>query len=236
MLTTLEAFFALGTFGFWILMALIGIAITALVENEEGIWATVVAIGTAFGLSYLWKINLISTIKANPGHILLYGGGYFALGAIWSVFKWYTYLHKANSRYEDYKTQFLAENKATSLTPELAAKLMDELGHKNQYRTAGDETFVFSTPPLARNHKSSLTRWATYWPFSIIGFALNDIVRKAWAWVIDTLQGTYQRISNHVFRNASADAKMAEEYKASAAAAGAGGSDDTSRSRRSTGR
>ena len=66
----------------------------------------------------------------------------------------------------------------------------------------------------------------------MVGFALNDVVRKAWNYIYDLLQSTYQRISNHVFRSASADVAMAQEYKAKQAAAGADGGSSTPRNRR----
>lgn len=226
MLTTLAALFALGTIGFWSLLLVIGVGITILVENEEGAWATFVAIASMVGLSFLWKLNLLVVVKANPGRIVAYALAYFAIGAAWSIFKWFTFLHKANSRYEDYKADFLTKNNAVALNGELAAKLMDEIIESNDDHYHYDEAKkISSTPPLARNHKASVTRWATYWPFSILGFFLNDIVRKTWTYIVTLLQGTYQRISNYVFRGASADQALAQEFKAKAAAAGANSSD-----------
>jgi hypothetical protein len=71
----------------------------------------------------------------------------------------------------------------------------------------------------------------------MIGFALNDVVRKTWNYIFEMLQSTYQRISNYVFRGATADVAMAEEFKAKKAAAGASSGsssrdDDTPRGRR----
>jgi len=227
LLAFLAALLAFGSLGFWVFSVVVFIAITALVESDEGFYATLVAVCTILSLQFLSHVPILTTVKTNPGHVALYVLGYFVVGAAWSVFKWYIFLHKATNKYETYKAEFMERRGAKVFDGELASKLMDELEEKNKYQS--EDSKINSAPPLARKHKSNLTRWATYWPFSMVGFALNDVVRKAWQYIYDLLQSTYQRISNHVFRNVSADAKMAEEYKASAAAAGAGGSESSSR-------
>jgi len=234
MMTTLLAFLAailaFDTLGFWVFSLVVFIAITALVENDEGFWATVIAIGTVCSLQFLSHIPLLTAIKAHPGTTALYIASYFAIGAGWSLFKWYVFLTKARIKYESAKADFLEEYSAKELTGELAAKFMDLLASNHSY--SDDDHAISATPPEARKHKSNLTRWATYWPFSMVGFALNDVVRKAWNYIYDLLQSTYQRISNHVFRNVSADAAMAQEYKTKAAAAGASSSTDSGSSPR----
>jgi hypothetical protein len=221
MFTFLAGLLALGTIGFWLLVFIDFVVITALVENEEGVWATVVAIGSIIGLNYLWKLPIVAAIKANPGHTALLIASYFAIGIGWSFVKWVLFLHKENFKYRDFKTQFLAKKNAAELTPELAASLMEDLDSHNKYEAYRDHR-ISATPPQFLDHKGKLTRWATYWPFSIIGTLLNDVVRKSWTYIINLLQGTYQRVSNHIFRGATADKSMAEQYNAQKAAAGAG--------------
>jgi hypothetical protein len=74
-------------------------------------------------------------------------------------------------------------------------------------------TQVSAVPPSARQYAEDLIRWATYWPFSMIGFALNDVVRKTFRYIYELLQSTYQRMSNWVFRGATADMAMAQEHR-----------------------
>jgi hypothetical protein len=238
LLAFLAALLAVGSLGFWLFSIIVLIVITALVENDEGAWATFVAIGTIAALQFVSKIPLLAFVKIHPLATGLAALGYFGLGAGWSIFKWYLFLHKSNNKYEDAKAEFVANEAKTRGVPvanlpwtgELAAKLFDLVEDHNKYLSEDDR--INSVPLQARNHKSKLTRWATYWPFSMVGFALNDVVRKAWRYVIDLLQSTYQRISNHVFRGATADAALAQEYKVKQAAAGADGGSSTPRTRR----
>jgi len=231
MFTFLAELFAFGGVAFWLLAVVVFGIIAALVENEKGAWATFTFIASLAGLNFLYKLPLLETVKLNPGKTAILIGSYFAAGVVWSIIKWALYLHNKLVAYNDYKAKFLAKNKVTALTPELAAELQEELGRS--YNNFNAKFMLAPGPisaeaPEAREHKSDLTRWATYWPFSIAGTLLNDVVRKAWDHIYNLLQSTYQSISKAIFKNATADIAMAEEFKAKKAAAGADGtaSDD----------
>jgi hypothetical protein len=228
MFTFLGTLFAIGTIWFWLLLFIDFCIITALVENESGVWATIVFLGSLFGLNFLWKLPIIDSVKANPGHTALLILSYFAIGVVWSIVKWYFFVHNKMVKYNDYKAKFLAENNATELTPELAVKLVDTIaGSPRRYSGYNDSEGVSAKPPLASENKSRLTRWGTYWPFSIVGTLLNDVVRRTWEYIYEMLQTTYQRMSEAIFKSATADVKMAEEHRAKAAAANSNTSTDT---------
>ena len=227
MLTFLAGLLAFGSLWFFLEVLAVVILLCVLVEKDEGVWATVVFIGTVLSLNFLSKVPILDYVKTNPLRTLAYVGIYFAVGIVWTLIKWYFFVHNKVVAYNSYKAKFLKENKAESLTPELAAKLADELSNANGYRNTRG---VSAAAPDPADHKGDLTRWGTYWPFSMVGTALNDIVRKAWDYVYEMLQTTYHRMSQAIFKTASADMKMAEEFKAQQAAAGAeGGSTSTRR-------
>ncbi len=193
--------FALGTLWFWVLSAAIFCLITALVENESGFWATVLFVGSLASLNWWYKIPLLTTIKLNPGKALIIVGIYFLVGVIWSVVKWYFFLHKRLVRYNNIKAELLREHSAAILTPELAVELRDRLSYEDKQ------------PVLASDHKADLTRWATYWPFSIVGTLLNDVVRVIWEYIYEILQSTYQRIADSMFKDVDDDIKLANEHR-----------------------
>jgi hypothetical protein len=214
MLAFFDGLLAVGTIWFWLFAFAVVAVITALVENDEGAWATLVFVGTVLSLQFFSKIPILNYMKRNPGHTLVYVGIYFAIGIAWTLVKWYFFVHNQIVKYNEFKRAFLKGKGADTLTPALAAELADEAT-----RLSGYDRNVAAAPDPA-NHKSDLTRWGTYWPFSMIGTALNDIIRKAWEYVYEILQTTYQRMSKAVFKTAEADFKMAQEYKAQQAATG----------------
>lgn len=213
MFTFLEALFALWSIPFFLLLAVDIFIVSVLVEKEKGFWATVVAVGSIVGLDYIWKIPVLKIAHDHPWKVLLYIAIYFAAGTSWSFAKWLMRLHKKNRLYEDFKADFLTKYKVTALTGELAVKLESEIQEFNGH-TYDDEKKVPKEPLNARHFKGDLIRWATYWPFSMLGFALNDVVRKAWTFIYELFQSTYQRLSNYVFRGAIADRELANQYRA----------------------
>lgn len=204
-LAGLFAAFAFGTFWFWTAAAVVAIVITALVENEEGAWATFVFLASLVGLNWLSRAGVGRFLVLHPWRVLAYVVVYFVAGAVWSLAKWYFYVRRQSAKYEEYKAAFLRSEKAAEMTPELAFKLRQQLS--NSYSGPKAEA------PLPAEHRGDLLRWATYWPFSLVGTLLNDVVREAWRAIYDRLQVVYTRISNFVFRHASADLALAKQYE-----------------------
>jgi hypothetical protein len=229
MFTFFAELFAFGGLAFWLLAIVVFGVITALVENEKGFWATVAFLGSLAGLNFLYKLPILDTIKIHPLYTASLVAAYFAIGIGWSFFKWTLFLRKGVIKYNLFKAKFLADNKSETLTPELAAKLADKIdGDSYEARLAG----VSTKTPQFGDHAGTLTRWATYWPFSMVGFCLNDIVRKAWYHIINGLQDAYQAVAKSMFKSVTADMDLAKEFKAKKAAAGAesGGGSDAPRS------
>lgn len=200
MITFLAGLLAFGTLWFWLFALAVFITITALVENEEGVWATVVFIGTVLSLQFLSKVPVLDYVKSNPGHTLMYVGLYFVIGTVWTLIKWYFFVHKRIVKYNDFKRSYMKNNKIETLDAKSAADLLE---------TARRSGIQVDAPDPA-DHKGDFTRWGTYWVFSMVGTALNDVVRRAWEYVYEMLQTTYERMSNAIFKSANADKELAK--------------------------
>lgn len=202
--------FAVGTLLFWVLVFVVCVIITALVENEKGAWATVTAIATAILLNWAWKVPIIQSINEHKLAAVLWLLGYYALGVVWGFIKWTLFVHKMVGVYNEFKANFLKENKATELTPELAAKLKDKIDGGYGYSSSGIKVAI----PTASENKGRIIRWMTYWPFSIIGTLLNDVVRRLWHHIYQVLSTTYDRVAIRLWRNVTADMELAVKFKA----------------------
>lgn len=199
---------AFGTVWFWLLSFAVVCAITALVENDEGVWATVVCIATVLSLNFLSKVPILDFIKMNPLRTLVFIGLYFALGVCWTLAKWYLLVLNRSTKYAAFRAKFMRDRNASEMTPELAAALEDAVNKSTS------DMGVSSKTPSPAEHKADITRWGTYWPFSFVGTILNDVVRNAWNHIYNILQSTYQSIADRHFRTASSDMQMAAAYKA----------------------
>lgn len=199
---------AFGTIGFWITFTILAMIVTILVETESGTWATLIMAGSIVGFSYVCKWSLLVLVKMHPVHALEMIGIYLLIGIAWSIIKWYFYLRKSLRKYNENKAKFLESEEAENLTPELANDF-----HSRYYY--GTNRVV----PSAKDHRGDFIRWSTYWPFSFIGTMLNDVVRKIYSYAYELLQGTYQKMADHIFkgtlddRNIAIVAKMKEKEK-----------------------
>lgn len=168
------------------------------VEAESGVWAVMLLIASTFIISWLGQTNPFAYIKAHPIGILECLLIYLAVGALWSIVKWALHVHTKVAEYKDAKADYMRRNNLTELTPEDANKLL---------------AYAKATPPNARDNKSRIIRWMTYWPFSIIGSIFNDVIKKIYRHIYELLQSTYQRISDKIFSSVKGDVELANQYR-----------------------
>ena len=165
-------FLAVGAIGFWLLLLLSAILMSEMLDNDCPGWATITAIVTVAILVVFGGFDPLSYLAAHPGEIALAIAAYFAVGAGWSLLKWYFWLVK------------------------LRRQLDAGHDHRRVLYTAGVQQF----PPQPGDHKSRIIGWIALWPASMLWTIINDPVRRAAEEIYTRLGGTYQRISNRVFR------------------------------------
>ena len=59
--------------------------------------------------------------------------------------------------------------------------------------------------PAVRDHKSRVTMWMVWWPWSMIWTLLNDPIRRMWRTIWKRLQKTYAQIAARAFRSIDDD-------------------------------
>lgn len=196
---------ALGAIGFWFLLFIVGIIVTVLVENEHSIFSAWLLTATVLILEYSYHLHIFSAFAMHPLQMFMYGSIYILTGMLWGIAKWYFFVLKRLDKYNRYKANFLRENNATELTPQLAVVLTGQLEHHYMHE-------VSPTPPEAGDFRSDIIRWMVYWPFSMLGSLLNDFVREMYNIIYAHLVTVYERIATHAFRNATKDVEAARQY------------------------
>jgi cation transport ATPase len=90
----LFALFAVGTFWFWILMAVVAITITAFIENEKFVFPSILS---AILVAIYWK-----TIHEafNWRALLLIALLYTVCGCLWSIFRWYRHVRETANHFK----------------------------------------------------------------------------------------------------------------------------------------
>lgn len=176
-------FMVFGAWGFWLLIVVSAIYLSELLDHDEPIWETVLAVVTMAILAVFGGINPIHWIMTYPWESVLFVAGYFVVGAVWSLIKWYFFLVQVRRRVQAIRQQFPDDTK-------------DELVFR--YKVShGQSEF----PPQVTNNKSRIIGWMSLWPASMLWTVINDPVRRACEEIFDRLGGIYQAINNRVFKD-----------------------------------
>lgn len=138
-------------------------------------WVT--AIASVIGAIFL-GFNVFTWVWANPTLALQYAALYACVGLVWSTFKFWRKLRKAQASYLKDKAEWLAREPrigVVSQTPEAKRTeedwlryVKDSYGMREQY-----------APTVAAN-KNKILFWAWHWPFSMIAFLFEDLVQAMW--------------------------------------------------------
>ncbi len=163
-----------------IVLAIFFIATYNLNTNDNsGFYSLVVTSALAYiGLVYLYGFPIPSAF-----HVLLYTALYVITGILWSFIKWYLYSHNAsNIAYQ--RNQWLKYSKSPA-TPALMLASMEEF-------------IKSSSNPLNPRYGQArwmVHHWIVYWPLSILGTLIGDILIDGIQNLQKALTGIYIKIS-----------------------------------------
>lgn len=193
MLMSMTMFLA-GTVAFWVIVVLSFIVMTYLLDfdNDDETHGTLITI------TFIVTVVLLGFVNKGPVntfiHNLHFSGliviimFYIAIGIVWSFVKWYLFLLKRRD------------------------ELIEREEKSKQFRGIDGSSKVSSVParsamikrediPLAKDNKSRIVLWISYWPWSAFWTLLNDPIRKFFNLIYVKISKLYQKISDSVFRD-----------------------------------
>jgi hypothetical protein len=198
-----------------ITLILIGfIALFTEVENFG--WATITLIATLLLCNQMFHANLFSYVKDHLLETLVGILVYLAIGVVWSLCKWFTFLHKFKREFLAAKQEFITAHNLPAETEitrdfltslqakywEIESEQMDKGPFKHHPRFK-DVSFPYSLlyRPTAYSNKNKIIAWMSLWPFSFIGTLINDPVRRLFLFLFNQLKSFYEKISDYVFKD-----------------------------------
>lgn len=150
--------------------------------------------------------------------------GYFILGSLWSVVRWYILNSEVRNTYTSIRDKIIDREKITGAFPFSEADLMlvagtpefKEKEHLNRelrdlvscslpYRAFanGDvltrERIIEVVMPKADRMKSKVIRWIIYWPTSLIWMVINNPVYRIGNFIYQKVRGRLGRITERMF-------------------------------------
>lgn len=185
----------------------VGIVEVVLTEKEKYGWATLGLIGTVAVLQLFNVANVFAFVHDHLATSLELAACYFAGGVVWSFAKWYLFLvgfrgEVIRARERWFKSKALPLD--TVLTATQVSELKDWLG-KNDYSNyrynSKYSPNMLNRVPQANDNKGRITAWIGLWPFSLLGWMLNDPLARLVNAFFLVFRSAYQRMSNYIFRD-----------------------------------
>lgn len=144
---------------------------------------------------YLWH---------NPAQAVGFFIGYFAIGAVYSTIKYWSFVKKMVNIVKELKHQFIAENKLsiteTEEIPEVFKTKWDS--YKSLNMDYPDKSRLNRGLKPGEN-KSMIMNWIAFWPFSAVGLFVADPLRHLVTSIYQHLVSIYGKmyekvVSSHI--------------------------------------
>ncbi|MES3004746.1 MAG: hypothetical protein V4690_01380 [Patescibacteria group bacterium] len=204
----LLAFFAFGTVAFWILFAAAWILMGVFVENDWPGYTTISFVVITLVLYYAGVLQF-SWIIQNPLQASFYFLSYFVIGAVWAVGKWWRFVTRIFERYDDIRREFLKLRgvEGNKVPDAFKKEWLDHIRRETDYGREvklkiGNNGVVHPSP---NEHKSEIYLWILFWPWSVVGYFLDEPLKKLVRWIYRRISTLLEKISLNVFKSTKDD-------------------------------
>jgi len=204
-----------GGFWFW---ALLGVLLLELLWDIEHDNLGRSVFWIFFAMAIYWIFGPFGTavkyIFNNPLPCLGYVVAYFAIGAFWSIIKWYLFLTGIRGDYYTEKRRWLGVESDQGENPPIPSH------RKSEWRAHLDGMGSRYSPTILAQfahgmirpskHKETLTMWIIYWPISMVWTLLNDPIKRLANWIYYKLAKLYRDMSKKISASAAGDLDVAQ--------------------------
>lgn len=194
--------FMVGTFWFWALIAAEIILLFMFVEYENGFGATASLLIFGAALQWCGDVDLIGFAFGNPLRLVAVVAAYFLLGGFWGTIKWRIFAKDRLEAYEELRDEFLSDKHiptGTAVPVEFRKQWKERLERR---RSSGGRTLAEA--PSARDNKSRIMRWMSFWPVSMLWSFLDDFIKRIFKAIYHRISSFLQRISDNIFAKSTA--------------------------------
>ena len=223
----IEMFFVVGSLAFWILAVVAALALLLALENDSGWWATGILVAfVATFIAFGNGMDTVNYVRENPSYILGGFAAYLLVGGGWGIAKWALTVRKlARQTKEIYQTSRLsflqriqtdvddrhrgvlsevALNEETAVPAELQERWLKTPIHNygptgNLIKQIDRDKQGRIVAPRARDYKSSILLWMSFWPLSALWTALDDLIKELFENIYQYLSSILQSIADRAF-------------------------------------
>jgi hypothetical protein len=206
---SLPEIFLVGSLWFWLLLIAETILVFILLEWDKGTIATLTFLATLLLLQFLGDVNVYGYVVQHPLTVILGATGYFTLGTLWAIAKWWFYVREQRSGYDELRSAFLRVHRLESQQSAMPEGLQHQWQHCLEL--AKRKGRRLDVRPLAAAHKRTILRWMSYWPWFFSWTVLTDPVRKAFLTIYHNVAEYLRAISDRAFKGVEADLPLQED-------------------------
>ncbi len=203
--------FVVGTFWFWALIVVEVLLLFLFVEWENGFGATLSVLIFAAALQWCGDVDFISYVFANPLRLLAVVVAYFLSGGVWGTVKWWIFAKDCLEEYEERRDEFLRDKGLVAgvvVPPQFRKEWRDTLNRDRGYsRLHSGRTLAEA--PRARDNKSSIMRWMSFWPISMLWSFLDDFVKRVFKTIYQRIHNFLQRIADNMWAKSTVSEDLA---------------------------
>lgn len=155
---------------------------------EKGFLATLGVGAAVAGLAYFGGVDLIAYAAEHPVQIAVGFFAYFAIGALWSVARWYFEAGNGARIYKEYKERELSNYGVDALEKLDPAQMAE-------YRHDAAREMCYILPLQASRNKARIMFWMGWWPVSAAGYVLDEPVKRLMNAIYARFSGLYAKIA-----------------------------------------
>lgn len=195
-------FFAVGGLGFLLLILAEFLVLSACMEYESGVLATVSLVVFGAALNWLGGVNIIQLVMANWYLLAPFVGAYVGLSVVWGIWKWRDYYGADLEKFDEALYEWLKAHNLKNISEMTedhkvawdkwleTHKIYD---HKLKRERRLDEV------PEARENKARIMRWMAYWPISFLLYVFRDMIVKLFKRIYNGLAKYLQHMADAAF-------------------------------------
>lgn len=193
--------FLVGSVGFWLLIAAEIVVLLALTEYEKPVWSLVSLVAVGLLLKFFGGYSVVDLVLSYPMETVASVFGYFLLGTLWAVAKWYFFVRTKREVYLAAKEAYLKKPE-TRVNRELGKEPVEtETSWEESYARGMCLNSKKGIAPLARDHKVRILQWMAYWPWSAFWTLVNDAVKRTYKTIYENIHKLLQGISDNAFKD-----------------------------------
>jgi hypothetical protein len=174
-------------------------AVILLTATDEFWWS--------YGSLLLYTVILAIFTPANPFLYIWHNPlssieifiGYFIIGAVFALLKYWSFIQRVVQKIKDFKKQFIIDNKLEISTideiPEEYKKLWNS--YKSQ-KLSSSELHKINNGLRPSNNSALIMNWIAWWPFVAVGLFVADPLRKLVKAIYEHLVSTFGKMYEHI--------------------------------------